>query len=145
MEEEHQKRMNRVDSKKKEYMEKIKNRQQSKRESSLWYAIKEVKEHARQDTWCSAHANCFRCTIGKCETDAHIRAKFERFLFWRRYGATVFSEVKWKGKGGRSDLVVCLTTGEIFIEEIVVSEKEKSLLLKEDKYPFEIRVINANV
>ena len=52
----------------------------------------------------------------------------------------MITELIWKG-GGRSDLVVCTPEGKVFIEEIVCSEKEESLLKKAKEYPFEMRVI----
>jgi len=116
-----------------------------KQEQSLFWAIKRVKEEARQDTWCTNHGDCFRCSTsedGKAESPQHIAKKFERWLYWRKFGATVFTEVRWK-EGGRSDLVICLNNGEIFIEEVAVSEKEGSLLLKEEKYPFPVKVVRC--
>lgn len=113
---------------------------QAKKENSLFWAVKRVKEEARADTWCTAHENCYRCSNEPAESEAHARMKFERFLYWRRLGASVFTEVRWK-EAGRSDLVVCLNNGEIFIEEIVKSETEESLLRKEDKYPFPIKKV----
>lgn len=112
----------------------------AKIESSPISAIRRVKEEARQDTWCSIHNNCFRVTIGSGESDEHIRLKFEKFLELRRLGATVFSEVRWKN-GSRSDLVAVFQNGHIEIFEIAVSEKEASLIEKEDKYPFRMTVI----
>jgi hypothetical protein len=108
----------------------------------LFWAVKRVKEEARSDTWCTNHGNCFRCSQEPAESDAHARMKFERFLHWRRFGATVFTEVRWR-EAGRSYLVICLNNGEIFIEEIAVSEKEESLLLKEEKYPFPIKIFRV--
>lgn len=111
-----------------------------KYQKSLIWALHSVKEQARQDTWSTAHKNCFRCSIGKGESEKHIRRKFERYLEWRKYGAVVFTELRLKD-GSRPDLIICLSNGEVFIEEIVESEKEASLLLKEDKYPFPIKII----
>jgi len=111
-------------------------------ENSLFWAIKRVKEEARADTWCTIHENCFRCSLEPAESDDHINKKFERFIHWRKFGAAVFVEVRWKN-GSRSDLVICLNNGEIFIEEIAVSEKEENLLLKEEKYPFPIKVFRV--
>lgn len=117
-------------------------RDKERQESSLFWAVKRVKEEARSDTWCTNHGNCFRYSQEPAESDAHVRMKFERFLHWRKFGATVFTEVRWK-EAGRSDLVICLNNGEIFIEEIVSSEKEESLLLKAEKYPFPIKIIKC--
>lgn len=140
----YQKLQNRRQSKFQEQLEKRQNRMISKRESSLFSAISRVKEEADRSTWCTAHDNCFTCTFGPGESEAHIDAKFQRWKHWRKHGATVFTEVRWKDGGGRSDLVICLNNGEVFIEEIVCSEKEQSLMQKEDKYPFRFEVIKVD-
>lgn len=114
----------------------------TKAEKSLIWALNTVKDQARRDTWSTAHKNCFRCSIGEGESETHIRKKFDRFLEWRRFGATVFTELRLLD-GSRPDLIVCLNNGEIFIEEIVESEKEASLLLKEEKYPFPIKIVRC--
>ena len=119
------------------------NRLKSKRESNLDGAIRKVKEAAEMNTWSSNHVNCFRFTVGLGESEAHIRAKFERFLYWRLLGYSVATEIRWAKEGGRSDLVVMSNNGEVFIEEIVVSEKEESLAAKVDKYPFDFKVIRV--
>lgn len=117
-----------------------------KREKSLSWALNVIKEQSRRDTWCTTHKNCFRCTVSpdlkKGESDAHIKKKFERYLEWRRFGAIVFTELILLG-GNRPDLVICLNNGEIFIEEIVESEKGASLLLKENKYPFPVKIVKC--
>jgi len=117
-------------------------RQKAKRESTLPAALGRVKEVARPDTWCTNHGNCFRCSIGDAESEAHARGKFERFIYWRQYGATVFTELRLKS-GDRPDLVICLNNGEIFIEEIAESEKEVSLLAKKERYPFPMKIIRV--
>lgn len=122
--------------------ERKKNRDESKRKSTLFYAISQVKENARPDCWCSTHKGCFRATFGKGESKKHRDLKYKRWCYWREFGAAVFTEVIWKN-GTRSDLVICLNNGEIFIEEIAISETEKSLAEKPDKYPFEVRVIRG--
>ena len=116
-------------------------RKKLKMVSTLSAAISKVKEQARQDCWCSIHDNCFRFTVGKGESEAHIMAKFKRFLELRTLGYTVFTELRWKGKGGRSDLVVCGNNGEVWIEEVLVSETEKKFSEKPGKYPFPIKKI----
>ena len=118
-------------------------RKKHKLEATLYAAISKVKEQARQDTWCTPHDNCFHFTIGKGESEAHIMAKFKRFIELRRMGYTVFSELRWKGKDGRSDLVVCGNNGDVWIEEILCSETEEKLLAKTDKYPFPIKKFYA--
>lgn len=102
-------------------------------------AVLRVRDEARTDTWSSSHIDCFRCTIGKGESDAHIMAKFKLWLEFKRMGCKVLTELIWK-QGGRSDLVVCWNNGDIQIVEVAKSEKEESLLLKETKYPFPIKV-----
>jgi len=123
--------------------ERKKNRDESKRKSTLYYAIDQVKENARQDCWCSIHNNCFKATFGKGESKKHRDLKYERWCYWREFGATVFTEVRWKN-GSRSDLVVCLNNGEIFIEEILVSESNESIEKKKGLYPFELRTVRCN-
>ena len=115
-------------------------RQKLKRESTLSAAIGKVKETVRSSSWCSTHGNCFRWYEG--ETEEHINAKFERFKEWRRHGATVFTELILKN-GKRPDLIVCFSNGEVFIEEIAVTEAEASLAEKDLKYPFPIKVIRC--
>jgi len=127
----------------KEKLRKHLNRLKSKRESTLDAAIRKVKELARPDTWASNHENCYRCTIGQGESEAHARAKFERFLYWRQLGCSVFVELRWAGSRGRSDLVICMNNGEVLIEEIANSETEQSLIEKETKYPFPIAIIRC--
>jgi hypothetical protein len=111
-----------------------------KQKKSLQTALKRVYDEVRQDTFHPKLKNCFRCYSPPAESEAHIRAKFERYLDWIKVGAIVFTELIWKNNS-RSDLVICLNNGEVQIEEIVESEKEESLLLKEDKYPFPFKVI----
>lgn len=114
-----------------------------KQRKTLQWALMQVKGAARRDTWSTDHANCFRFHSPPAESEAHIRAKFERFLEWRKHGAIVFTEMRWLD-GSRSDLVICLNNGEVFIEEIAESEKEISLLAKEEKYPFPMKVIKCS-
>jgi len=128
-------------AKTKEQIEKHFKRLKAKRESTMKVAIEKVKAQARQDTWCSTHANCFRWYEG--ETESHIRKKFEQFLEWRKFGATVFTELILKNKK-RPDLVICLNNGEVFVEEIVESETEASLAAKDSSYPFPIKVISTD-
>ena len=113
-------------------------RLKAKRESTLKAAIEKVKAQARQDTWCSVHANCFRWY--ESESEAHIRKKFERFLEWRKFGCVCFTELVLSNKK-RPDLVICLNNGEVLVEEIVESETEASLIAKDKSYPFPIKII----
>jgi len=116
------------------------NNLESKRSKTLFNAVRKVKDVAETSLWSSSHDNCFRCTVGKGESPRHIKKKFERWLYWREFGATVFTELRLKN-GRRPDLIVCLNNGDVFIEEIVESEKEKSIIDKRKDYPFEIRAI----
>ena len=100
---------------------------------------RELKPEVETRCWSSIHSNCFRFSVH--ETDAHILKKFERFLYWRRLGAVVFTELILKS-GKRPDLLI-VTDQKIFIEEITQSEKEESILLKKEVYPWEITRIRA--
>ena len=116
------------------------NRLNAKRQSRIEYAQLEVRHHARVDTWSTDHANCFRCTIGKGETDEHIQLKFQEWLKLRQAGAVVYTEIIWRNNK-RSDLVACWPSGEVEIIEIAVSESDESLNAKQSYYPFPIRTI----
>lgn len=96
----------------------------------------------RQDTWKASIKNAFRYSPN--ERDEHIDKKFERHKYWRRQGADVYTELilNGKNKGLRPDLVIVTDKG-VFIEEIVCSEKEESIIKKRKTYPFQITVINA--
>jgi len=113
-----------------------------KEKSTLQSALNRVYEHVRKDTFSPKLKNCFRCYSPPAESEKHIRAKFERFFDWIKAGAIMFTELIWKDNS-RSDLVICLNNGEVLIEEIVESEKEESIKLKEKKYPFPIKVVKA--
>jgi len=116
------------------------NRTKAKQNATLEAAVARVKKEARLDTWCSTHANCFRASMGKGESEVHVRKKFELFLEYRKAGATVFTELRWRN-GSRSDLVVCWHNGEVEIVEVAVSEKGESLIQKGNKYPFPMKVV----
>ena len=95
---------------------------------------RELRPEVNKLCWSSTHNNCFRAGIN--ETDAHIKKKFERWLYWRRLGATVFTELILKS-GLRPDILV-VTDEKIFIEEIVKSESNESIELKKTEYPWEL-------
>ena len=116
-----------------------------KQQSTLQSALNRVHEEARRDTWCTSHKNCFRGSIsidGKGETEAHLDKKYELWKEYRKMGAIVFTELILQD-GSRPDLIVCWNNGEVEIVEVVHSEKEESIILKEDKYPFPIKVFKA--
>jgi len=98
-----------------------------------------IKEQARQDTWCTAHVNCFKATIGPGESEEHMNMKFERWKYWRKKEFFVLVETRLKNEL-RPDLIV-FNENEIFIEEIVYSEKKSSILKKKHDYPFPMFVI----
>jgi len=100
-----------------------------------------VKEEIRQDTWCTAHVNCFRATFNGKESPEHRNKKYERWCYWRKKGFNVVVEGILKDNK-RPDLIV-FNESEIFIEEIVMSEKEESLIKKQINYPFEIFIIKV--
>ena len=108
-----------------------------------------VKQYADPHCWCTAHENCFQArpqqegSDNKPESDDHIRAKFERWLFHIKVGRSVFVELPLKEGYGRPDLIV-VDKGFVWAEEIVVSEKDASITAKREKYPFPISVIKVS-
>lgn len=123
--------------KKETTIQRLNNRRTSKRISTKSYAISQVKDVARRDTWCSSHENCFRYSLPPAESPAHRDKKFERHVYWRDRGASVFTELILQN-GSRPDLVVCMPDGDVFIEEILESEKDENIEKKKEKYPFTI-------
>ena len=121
-------------------------RDKVKRESTLISALIRLKEVARKDTWCTDHGNCFRGSISfdgrKGESEEHLDKKYALWKEYRKMGATVFVELRL-ADGSRPDLVVVWNNGQIEIVEVAESEKEESLLAKEDKYPFPIKVVRC--
>ena len=113
----------------------------SKLRDTIEYGIYKVKQVADNRFWCTTHANDFRCS--QAENEAHIRTKFERYLYHIKSGRTVFTELILKKGMGRPDLLI-INKGEIWIEEIVNSEKEASLIKKKKKYPFPVNIIKVN-
>lgn len=129
---------------KKQRFDKYRNRITSKQASSLLAAFNKVRDWADPAVWSSNHMNCFRASFSTsmhrtAESVSHIRKKFERWLYHRKLGRHVFTELRLKDGLGRPDLVVLCENGDVFCEEIVESEGEKSLESKHSKYPFEIR------
>jgi len=125
-------------------IEKRKNRILSKRKATIQYGIDQVKKFADGKKWAGSHASCFRCSLpGKGEKTEHIYKKFERWLYHRELGRTVFCELVLKEGFGRPDLIIIDRDENVFIEEIVNSEKEASIILKKKKYPFPIKVIKT--
>lgn len=113
---------------------------QNKINSNNVCAISKIKDLSDLRYWSTSHRNCFKCTFGKGESEEHINKKFERWKFHRKAKRDVFCELILKNGMGRPDLLI-IDKGFIFIEEIVKSEKEASILIKRNKYPFNINVI----
>ena len=139
--EKYQKLVNRRRIKIAEQIEKRKLKQEHDRNSTLNAAVARVKEVARQDTWCTTHGRCFRASFGgNAESPAHRNKKYELWCEYMEVGCEVFTELRLKDEyHGRPDLIVCWHNGDVLAIEIVCSEKEKSLIEKENKYPFPIK------
>lgn len=131
------------DLKKKKERDKMINRQIEKTHNTLEWSIGEVRKYAEGQFWSSSHKNCFRASIGKAESEAHVRCKFEQWLHHRKLGRTVFCELRLKNGLGRPDLII-LDKGHIWVIEVVCSEKEASLIKKQAKYPWDIKIVYAN-
>jgi len=123
-----------------EKIEKQKNRRISKTLDTIEYGKGEVKKYAEGKFWCSTHVGCFRG--GKSESEEHLDTKYERWKYHTRRGRTVYTELILKPGLGRPDLVI-VDKGHIFCEEIVKTEKEASLIAKENKYPWPVSVIKV--
>lgn len=100
-----------------------------------------IKDEVRTDTWCTVHLNCFKASFGPGESEKHMDKKYERWKYWQKKGFYVFTEVRLKN-GQRPDLIV-FNENEIFIEEIVNTEKKESIEKKKYKYPFSVFVIEV--
>jgi len=128
------------------YQEKIEkrvNRQLAKVKGTVEYGMSRVKRVAQVKFWASSHRNCFRCSFGKSESKEHRDKKYERWVYHRELGRTVFCELRLKKNMGRPDLII-IDKGFVWIEEIVKSEREASLILKKNKYPFKIKIVRCN-
>ena len=128
-----------------EKIDKQVNRKLSKLKNTIYYGISRVKNVADGKFWASSHKNDFRCSIGtsekKPESMQHILAKFIRYIHHRQLGRVVFTELIMKNNK-RADLII-VEGGFVWVEEICVSEKEKSIIQKKKDYPFPIQVIKA--
>jgi len=119
-------------------------RDEEKRIHTQGFGMVVVKEEIREDTYCTNHWGCFRATFGKGESKEHRNKKYERWCYHRELGHVVFCEAIFKGSMGRADLIIVEQNGAVYIEEIVVSEKEDSLTSKQSKYPFIVNKIYVN-
>ncbi len=116
----------------------------AKTHNTYEYGVSQVNKYADKRCWRSTHEGCFRCSFGKSETPLHRDTKYERWKHHKELGRFVFCELILKDGLGKPDLIV-VDQGFIFIEEIVVSEKEASLVKKKKKYPWPINIIYAKV
>jgi hypothetical protein len=107
-----------------------------------YLTYKVLKPVAKESLWRKSTKNHFICS--RNETEEHIRAKFERWLYWLKNGADVYCELTLNETYNslRPDLII-VTNGGVFIEEIVHSEGKESIEIKKKKYPFTITVINT--
>ena len=121
-------------------LEKAHNRRISKLKGTKEWGIGLVKKYAERRFWATSHSNCFR--FGRTESEPHVMAKFNRFRHHFMAGRTVFTELVLKPGYGRPDLIV-VDGGNVFAEEILVSEKDHSIREKKLKYPFPISVIKV--
>lgn len=111
----------------------------NKLHNTIEYGLSRVKEVADQRFWATSHKNCFRATFGPSESPKHINLKFEWWKYHRRHKRIVFCELQFKNGKGCADLVI-VDKGFVWIEEIKVSESQKSIDLKREKYPFPLKV-----
>jgi len=133
---------------KREQIQKAINRKKAKYYNTETYALTQLKSHvATIHDWSSCHSNCFRASVklsksGRSgENLKHVKKKFDRWLYHRQLGRTVFTELRLKQ--GRPDLVIITKDGETWIEEIVNTETEAKLIEKEAKYPFKIVIVRC--
>ena len=134
---------NRRLSKINEQIAKRNNRQILKYKLTKEYALSELRKISEINSW---HLNCFKASFGidsKAESDAHRDKKYEQWVKYRKEGCDVLTELRLKNGMGRPDLVVVWNNGDIEIIEIVSSEKEESIKLKEKKYPYLLKVVMA--
>jgi len=123
-------------------------RKEAKYRRTKEYGISLIMKFADCRFWSSSHAGCFRATIPQedhkkiCESEKHIRAKFERWLCHMKLGRTVYCELRLKEGFGRPDLII-VDNGWVFCEEIAVSENEASLRAKKKKYPFPTNIVRC--
>jgi len=117
---------------------------QNKYRNTQVYGHSRVKHESEAKFWATSHANCFRGSpVGKGETEAHLDKKYERWKYHRSLGRTVYCELIFSHGRGRADLVI-VDKGFVFIEEVVKSESEASIVQKKNKYPFPVVVIRCD-
>ena len=75
------------------------------------------------------------------ETDAHIEMKFHICKQLKAWGHEFYTEAIFEPSGLRADVI---DADEGIIYEVVNTENNESLVRKQERYPLEIRVVNAN-
>jgi len=75
------------------------------------------------------------------ESDEHIQMKLEICKYLRKQGEEFYTETVFTGGKGRADIV---SADRELIIEVVNSEKEKSIIEKQKKYPLPIIFVDAN-
>ena len=80
-----------------------------------------------------------RASFGPGESEEHMDKKYERWKFWRDQDFFVVTEAILTN-GLRPDLIV-FNENEIFIEEIMKTEKAESIDKKKELYPFPLSVV----
>ena len=75
------------------------------------------------------------------ETDAHIEMKFHICKQLKAWGHEFYTEAIFEPSGLRADGI---DADEGIIYEVVNTENNESLVRKQERYPLEIRVVNAN-
>ena len=83
--------------------------------------------------------NAFRW--GSNETKAHIDMKFAICRKLKEWGHEFYTEAIFDDSGLRADVI---DADEGIIYEVVNTENNESLVRKQERYPLEIRVVNAN-
>jgi len=75
------------------------------------------------------------------ETENHINMKFNICKYLKKMGKEFYTEAILVGGKGRADII---NADDAVIYEVVQTESKKSLQLKANKYPLEVRFVKAN-
>jgi hypothetical protein len=87
------------------------------------------------------HTNCIR--LNPANTYDHERLKFETCWNLLKEGKEFITEAEFENPFKKRCDIVCLDSGVIY--EIVVSEKEESLIKKSKEYPLPIIIIKPKM
>ena len=99
--------------------------------------INEAMQEVRISNRAGSHIGCFRCNPH--DSDKHIYKMFERWLEYRRNGVPIITEPIFLN-GQRADI---LLPSIPIIEEILVTESDKSIEKKKESYPFKLVAIKV--